>query len=950
MSHDAASPLINMDSVMHSKPNSSLVGLSSCLLALLLSACGSGSMPGASSTALPSLNATALATSAQTDTAAPSVASLNPVAVGVGAKNFMLTVHGSDFLPSASVQLDGERLASHYVDAFTLTATVPASAMDRVRTAAVSVSQQAGSQQTSNSNTAGLIIDASNPAPSLTNLSPWSVAVGSAGFTLSVSGSDFVPASVIEWNGTALVTTFVSASQLTAAVPAASLVNDGGTTPAITVVNPAPGGGGSNTLFFSIVSANPPPALTAIQPASAAAGSPAFTLTVTGSTFVAGSVVKWNGAALTTTYVSASRLTALVPASDVVTAGTTPAITVSNPPPGAATTTTLFFTITGANPVPSVSTLSPSSAAAGSTAFTITVNGSSFVPAAAVTWNGTALSTSYVSASQLTATVPASDLLTAGTANVGVNNPTPGGGSSKTLAFTIVSVNPVPTITSLSPTSVAAGSTAFTMTVTGSKFVAASSVKWNGAGLTTTFVSATQLTALVPASDLLNGGAQAVTVVNPTPGGGTSNSASFTVVAANPLPALTSLEPSSVAAGSSPFTLIVTGSAFVPASVVDWNGAALATTYVSATQLTALVPALDLGSAGAATVTVTTPAPGGGTSNASTFTINSVNPVPTLSSLSPTSVTAGSAAFSLSVTGTGFVPASLVEWNGVGLATTYVSATQLTALVPAAVLLSAATPSVSVSTPAPGGGTSGLAIFTINAASGSSASVRQSAQYNAYPGAVSTAWSVTLPNVQAGSTLYVVGVWPNYYSSYPTMQVSDGLNSYTLLDRYDDTTLFNLGMQGTESIGHWYAANVPAGTYTINMAPSALAWEDFVGVVAFEVTGVSSNPLAGHTVNLQANVAPGTNNLSASVNSSSASGLMLAVAFDEIDATAPTVPLPGTGLSNAGQLWDFFGVGNPSGRAGFQTVTGSGLHSAYFSAQEGGAQYPNYLNAAAIFH
>ncbi len=92
-------------------------------------------------------------------------------------------------------------------------------------------------------------------------------------------------------------------------------------------------------------------------------------------------------------------------------------------------------------------------------------------------------------------------------------------------------IYPAPTTTSVSPTSTAMNGSAFTLTVNGTNFFAASTVNWNGAARTTTYVSATQLTAAIPASDLLSpGGAQSVTVNTPAPGGGTSGAQTFTVV------------------------------------------------------------------------------------------------------------------------------------------------------------------------------------------------------------------------------------------------------------------------------------------------------------------------------------------------------------------------------------------------------------------------------------
>lgn len=91
--------------------------------------------------------------------------------------------------------------------------------------------------------------------------------------------------------------------------------------------------------------------------------------------------------------------------------------------------------------------------------------------------------------------------------------------------------NPVPTITSISPTSAAVNAPDFTLTVTGTNFIASSYVEWNSNALTTTYVSSTKLTAIVPKSLLTAAGAASVEVYNPP--GYESNSASFTITAAN---------------------------------------------------------------------------------------------------------------------------------------------------------------------------------------------------------------------------------------------------------------------------------------------------------------------------------------------------------------------------------------------------------------------------------
>ncbi len=187
-------------------------------------------------------------------------------------------------------------------------------------------------------------------------------------------------------------------------------------------------------------------------------------------------------------------------------------------------------------------------------------------------------------------------------------------------------VNPVPTLGSISPTSATAGGAAFTLTVIGTNFVTGvSTVRWNGSNRATTYLSPTQLTAAITAADIATGGTPAVTVFNATPGGGSSGVSSFTIN--NPVPAVTSLSPTSVPAGAADFTLTVTGTNFVNGgSIVRWNGSSRATTFVSATQLTATITTADRAAAGTASVSVFNTTPAGGTSNNSTFTITAPAP------------------------------------------------------------------------------------------------------------------------------------------------------------------------------------------------------------------------------------------------------------------------------------------------------------------------------------
>ena len=92
------------------------------------------------------------------------------------------------------------------------------------------------------------------------------------------------------------------------------------------------------------------------------------------------------------------------------------------------------------------------------------------------------------------------------------------------------------------------------------------------------------------------------------------------------------------------------------------------------------------------------------------------NPMPTIASVSPSSAFAGDSGFTLTINGVNFVTSSTVQWNGSSRTTTFVSSTALQAAINAADLATASMATVTVSTPAPGGGTSAGVSFTIKAA------------------------------------------------------------------------------------------------------------------------------------------------------------------------------------------------------------------------------------------
>ncbi|MGB6130901.1 MAG: FG-GAP-like repeat-containing protein [Acidobacteriaceae bacterium] len=97
---------------------------------------------------------------------------------------------------------------------------------------------------------------AANPVPFLNQpLLPTAVAPGGSGLTLSVTGTGFASGATVDFNGTPLTTTFVDSEHLSAVVPATNVAT--AQTTSVTVVNPAPGGGFSNPVYFQVGSPQP---------------------------------------------------------------------------------------------------------------------------------------------------------------------------------------------------------------------------------------------------------------------------------------------------------------------------------------------------------------------------------------------------------------------------------------------------------------------------------------------------------------------------------------------------------------------------------------------------------------------------------------------------------------------------------------------------------------------
>ena len=372
--------------------------------------------------------------------------------------------------------------------------------------AAITVTDSSSPVQTAQKTLSLTIVTAA--APQISSVNPGSATAGSPAVTLTVNGAGFASTAGVVWNGSPLATTMVNSAQLNAAVPG-NMVTSPGT--AKIAVNSA--GLTSNSVNFSVVAG---PSISSLVPSSVTAGGAAFSLTVNGAGFSSTTAVKWNGTALTTAFLGSTQMMASVPATLIGTAGTASLTATDN---GVSSTPT-SLAILGQ---PVITSLSPTSAGAGSAGFILTVNGNGYASGSAVWWNATPLATTFVSATQLQTSVSASQVATAGTASVTVSV---AGITSAAATFTTNPAGSGPTITSLSPASMARRTTSFTLTLNGTGFVPGAQAYWNGIRLNTNFQNSTRLTAHVRSGMAATVGTAVILV---TSGGASSNRVTFSI-------------------------------------------------------------------------------------------------------------------------------------------------------------------------------------------------------------------------------------------------------------------------------------------------------------------------------------------------------------------------------------------------------------------------------------
>jgi hypothetical protein len=371
------------------------------------------------------------------------------------------------------------------------------------------------------------------------------------------------------------------------------------------------------------------------------------------------------------------------------------------------------------------------------TAFTgniFTANINKFTTGTVFVFDGSQVTTTVTSPTFLNATVPNSLLVTTGTVQVVVRNLGPSGDFVDSASFSFIIGTGAPTLTSVTgvPNPLIAGkvTSAFQVTVNGSGFTPATIVRVNFVNRQTRFVNQNQVVGTILPQDLTIPGNVPITVQNPN----TVDSTPFQLVLNYPIPVLSQIAPNSITAqlelNAQPVLVTLTGSDFSQSPTnplnyaqVQVNGQQVQTSYISTTQLTALVPANLTSLPGVLQISVANPTPNLAPSNVAPMFVN--NPIATITSVNGGGVTWNPNSppndFFIQpvvIIGTNFSP-NAVAWVNVpcdtlglrqALSTTRNSAEQIIANIP---IRCAGNYSIAIANPQPGGGLSAAATLNV---------------------------------------------------------------------------------------------------------------------------------------------------------------------------------------------------------------------------------------------
>ena len=307
---------------------------------------------------------------------------------------------------------------------------------------------------------------------------------------------------------------------------------------------------------------------------------------------------------------------------------------------------------------------------------------------------------SITSGSSTTLTIAASTAVPAGVYHPVI---TAAGFVSHTLNFDLNVNNPQPQINSLSPDQAIVASSPVPIVINGAHFVPDSIVTVNGVARPATFVNSEQLSIQTSTVDFSSRGSLTIAVSNAAPGGGVSNMASFAV---NCSYSISSQDLNFTKPGGGGTINVTTqsGCSWNAISDQDWL------TFTTASGIGAGIARFQVHNNNSpATRSATVTAAG----LMLTISQTGDNLVPRIGFVALNAIAAGSNAFSLRVSGIGFVAGSVVNWNGVPCPTTFNNEIELSAAITAEQIATPGHATITVFTPAPGGGTSNSLDFTI---------------------------------------------------------------------------------------------------------------------------------------------------------------------------------------------------------------------------------------------
>ena len=686
-------------------------------------------------------------------TVGPEIISITPDTANKNDPPFDMTVLGSGFEATSTVLIDGQPVATTVVDHGQIIARVPLNVTAASGPHLVQVRNEGGNR----SNSLTLTIVA--PAPFLQSITPRVVIVGSGTFVMFLSGLNFAAGATVLMDGIPIATTFDGELNLRATVPASFSAATG--SHSVMVRNGD--GKHSNSITFEVIP--PITVVTSISPSNAIAGGPSFEMLVRGTNFKNTAVVLFDGTELATTFRTQAELVAEVPATLIIKPGVH-AVSVRNS--DETHSNDAVFQVFPEAPI--IISLDPPSVIEGSGERTVTISGQKFQPGAMVraiepTQRGATLDTTYISAERLQTRVPGVLTQRAGAVPLAVENPDLGLSNSVVLKVLIKDALVINEYLA-DPADSAAGDangdgtrsssadefieilnrTEEPFDISGFRLFDADAVRhvfaagtivppfeavvvFGGGTPIGPFGNATDNQMVFKASTgglSLNNGGDTISLkdaqgrllqeikfgaaeggagqaINRDPDGDGGTFSLHTVVAGDGSrlfspgskaagstftikPVISTITPATIRVGSGQFTLIVSGSKFLPGSVVLLANTTLPTAFRSDTQLEAQVAASLVAVGGGADVRVKNPR--GELSGTARLLI--ADDPPRVVGITPNKSGTGAENLEVTVSGERFQQGAVVHVHGQAIETRFVSSTSLVAIVPGAQFVRAA--------------------------------------------------------------------------------------------------------------------------------------------------------------------------------------------------------------------------------------------------------------------